>query len=500
MCLVLFAASCSSSEPVSTRGGEEPAESATAEVADAEASTSGGEDPPSTTSDEPLETLPGITACEDLPSYESSMPGVLGSRSNPDDRLMGVIYTYTQEHPDTFAGRWIDRDNDGAIVVAFTDDPEPHRAALLSRGPLETDEVGVEPPPPITDPRPLSQRDDFVFDVIQLEFSEQELRATQVDLRRLFEEPGTGLDGMGVDITKNRVTLWSVDPTPAGLATIAAAAVDKPVCVSISYSPAPPEGDLHIIPEPGEPLVFPPGLGEVRWELDPAYPAPSPSDTEIHVLATETACASGRDMGDALRGPQVVETETEVLIAFAVVSDLRSATCQGNPPTAVTVLLDSPLGDRTLENGAAVRREPPGITLPSVEQPVEGEGWRLISSTGAIEDWAAPVWAGTLNDYWIVVDTFWEQDLTPDGIDFDDELVVAFSVPLDFAGACGPHILTDLSTDGAALVPSLATPDSAKECDDLFQVFVVAVERNGLPDTVELTDPDRDVTLTIRAN
>lgn len=487
VCVAVLAASCSSSEPVSTSGSDEASD----------ASAAADDYAPTVESNELVPTSTVITSCEDLPEYGSSLKGVLGSRSNPDDRLMGVIYTYTLEHPETFAGLWIDRDNDGAIVVAFTDDPEPHRAELLSRGPLESDEVGVEPPPPITDPRPLSERDDFVFDVIQLEYTERELLSVLDDLRAVIDTPGVGFDGMGIDTIRNRVNFWSIDPTPAGLDAIAVAIADKPVCGSITFSPEPPAGDLDLIPDPGDPVVYPLGLGEVTWELDPAFPAPGPSDTDIHVLATETACASGREMGDALRGPQIVETETEVLIAFAVESVVGGADCQGNPPTPVTVTLSAPLGERELRNGALTPREPPGITLPPVEQPVEGEGWRLISSTGALEGWVRPLWAGTLNDYWIIVDTFWEQDLTPDNIDFDDEIVVAWTVPLDFGGGCGPHVLSDLAPDGTALVPSLTTPDTAQECEDLFQVFVVAVERATLPDVIEFSDPDRDVTMTI---
>lgn len=57
-----------------------------------------------------------------------------------------------------------------------------------------------------------------------------------------------------------------------------------------------------------------------------------------------------REMGDALRGPEVLETETEVVIAFAVVPVVGDANCPGNPSTPVTVSLDAPLGDRTLRD------------------------------------------------------------------------------------------------------------------------------------------------------
>ena len=78
---------------------------------------------------------------------------------------------------------------------------------------------------------------------------------------------------------------------------------------------------------------------------------PEPEDTAIHLLATEWGCASGREMGDALRGPQVIETDDAVLVAFAVVPVAGGATCPGNPSTAVTVELSAPLGERMVYDG-----------------------------------------------------------------------------------------------------------------------------------------------------
>ena len=57
-------------------------------------------------------------------------------------------------------------------------------------------------------------------------------------------------------------------------------------------------------------------------------------------------------MGGALLDPQVVETDTSVLVAFAVVPPIAlTVTCQGNPSTPVTVELSQPLGRRTIYDG-----------------------------------------------------------------------------------------------------------------------------------------------------
>ena len=313
-------------------------------VADLSAPTAEGESAP-------------LVSCASVPQASSAIRGVLENNRNPDELLMGVVFTYTEQNPDTFAGLWIDRANGGTVVVAFTDDPEPHRAALASRGPPETDIATVEPRIPITDDRPLSERDDFVFDVVQLEFPEAELFEVHDRLwEAIFATPGSGLQSGGPDTLRNRASFDLIDPTPEGLAEVAELIDGEPVCVTITRSPEPPAGPLDIIPEPGQPVVFPPGLAEVRWELDPAFGSPEPADTEIHVLATEIDCANGRVPGEALRGPQVVETETEVLIAFAVVPVAGGADCPGNPATEVTVTLSEPLGQRTLRNGATTQR------------------------------------------------------------------------------------------------------------------------------------------------
>ena len=59
-------------------------------------------------------------------------------------------------------------------------------------------------------------------------------------------------------------------------------------------------------------------------------------------------------MGDRLLGPQVVETDDEVRIVFASIPLIGDQNCPGNPPAAVTVVLDQPLGDRELLDGLLI--------------------------------------------------------------------------------------------------------------------------------------------------
>lgn len=103
-------------------------------------------------------------------------------------------------------------------------------------------------------------------------------------------------------------------------------------------------------------VALPHGLGDVKVSLDPDAP-PDPASTSVGLLVREADCASGREMGDALLAPQVVETPDAVLVAFAVVRSVHDD-CEGNPTSRVTIELDAPLGDRVLLDGLAITPTP----------------------------------------------------------------------------------------------------------------------------------------------
>jgi len=56
-------------------------------------------------------------------------------------------------------------------------------------------------------------------------------------------------------------------------------------------------------------------------------------------------------MGDRLLGPEVVVTDSEVLIAFASIPPRGPSGCPGNPSTPVTIELPAPVGDRRVVDG-----------------------------------------------------------------------------------------------------------------------------------------------------
>ena len=104
-------------------------------------------------------------------------------------------------------------------------------------------------------------------------------------------------------------------------------------------------------------VPLPPGLAHVEVHLDPDV-VPRRASTSIFLLVDEIGCSSGREMGDALRGPQLIETDDEVLVAFAVIPVSGVATCQESPASPVRVKLSQPLGERALLDGTLMPPAP----------------------------------------------------------------------------------------------------------------------------------------------
>ena len=445
--VVLLAAGCGggqgTEDVVVVGDGEAPAQESTSPASTAPAASD--EPPPSTT--QAIPTGPGgLAHCDDVPKLASSFEGTLSGRQNPDLVIKRALSAYGREHPDTYAGQWIDRDNGGVLMMGFTDDPEPHRAAILARRPSPDDDPDGGGPPP-TDDRPLGERG-VAIDVVQVRFSQAEVEAIRDQMSRSIFPRDFGLDGTGYDIHRQRVTLYLVNPPEGALEELGELLPDRSaVCIELTITPQPPPGPLKVIPDldaedplvscagtpevrysqlidppsiddvehpavdvlrteldtpGGEPLprgrwvvinidddlaVFaalsssgfgtaaverrgdrwifageasgrpcepavklPPGLGRVEVRLDPDA-LPDPADTAINLLVTEEGCANSREMGDALKGPQVIETDDAVLVAFAVIPIAGMATCPGNPSTPVTIELAQPLGQRTLYDG-----------------------------------------------------------------------------------------------------------------------------------------------------
>ncbi len=82
------------------------------------------------------------------------------------------------------------------------------------------------------------------------------------------------------------------------------------------------------------------------WMLDRAYPV-NPSDTQLHVLVLEGACANGQSPAGRILPAEVTYTESEITITI-MIKTLGGASCQGNAQYPWTVALAQPLGERKL--------------------------------------------------------------------------------------------------------------------------------------------------------
>ena len=91
--------------------------------------------------------------------------------------------------------------------------------------------------------------------------------------------------------------------------------------------------------------------GPATWALNPAFPAPEASSTELHLLIVENACASASSpVGRVL--PPIVDYGTDTLTANIRVRPIGGiANCPGNPSQAITVVLPQPLGGRSVVGG-----------------------------------------------------------------------------------------------------------------------------------------------------
>jgi hypothetical protein len=69
---------------------------------------------------------------------------------------------------------------------------------------------------------------------------------------------------------------------------------------------------------------------------------------QVKLLVNEKACASGQDARGRIQTVAVEEDVETVELVLAVTPRRGEQTCQANPPTAMTIELEQPLGDRTV--------------------------------------------------------------------------------------------------------------------------------------------------------
>jgi hypothetical protein len=104
-------------------------------------------------------------------------------------------------------------------------------------------------------------------------------------------------------------------------------------------------------------------LGPATWALDPAFPAPAATTTQLHILVWELACSGGSPATGRISAPAVQYAATSVTITLGVrplqIAPGTAVTCPGPPGTPATMTLAEPLGNRTLLDGGLVPPAPP---------------------------------------------------------------------------------------------------------------------------------------------
>ncbi len=95
------------------------------------------------------------------------------------------------------------------------------------------------------------------------------------------------------------------------------------------------------------------GLAAADAWLDPAFPAPRPGDTAIHLLVSERDCAGGKPAGDRIKVAELLRDGAQVRIALGIKPQSGDTTCPGTPSEPFTVDLEIPLGDQQVLNSAA---------------------------------------------------------------------------------------------------------------------------------------------------
>lgn len=396
-----------------------------------------------------------IGLCSDVQTPVPSVIGTLTGGQNTPWELNGLLATYVAEHPDTYAGRWIDRKYGGTVVLAFTDDPGPHLEEILGRRPSESDIAAIEPRPPITVDWTVAESG-YAVDVVQVAYTQVELRALQTKADQLL--PGRDdivVVGSGSGNLFNRVSLDLIRPTVAHLNIIASEfpdsadmfclngelwddstappSVDEPLTMmanagedplvtcrgagpfplsalggepdvdptsndplinalltsTMSGSPVPQQGwrtltrddetalfghfedaslvlihpfentiagwslrgrsagkcELH--------LAVADGVDLMNIGLDPARPV-DPESTMLHLMVSQTGCASGASGVENMRPPEIIESATEIRIAIAVIPPEGPQECPGNQTAPITIDLQSPIGDREILDGARI--------------------------------------------------------------------------------------------------------------------------------------------------
>ena len=374
----------------------------------------------------------GLVECSEVPNVDPGGEARPSSSPDLDPDLLRMLSAYTEQHPRSYAGLWLDGEATGGLLLAMSDDIGLHVEAIMAD---LGGEVWEAP-----------------FSAVQVPYSAVDLQeAVRVISGRRF----AFVETLEVDVERNRVTLDLFNPSPEELEELALVVDPGQICVTVTVSDLVAGMELAVLPQAGgdslltcdeEPFPasaldnpvplatfdhpaaramipfldgqvsaepdaqtdtgspwivlsagteralfakygesievsalatssggvwevngwtfgcdlkvgLPNGLGRVIIFVDPSRPFDDEASS-INVLVSELTCTGGQTMGNRLLGPQVVETDTQVILAFAAISrPVETFDCPTNPFKAVTIPLGQPLAGRQVVNGMQL---PPG--------------------------------------------------------------------------------------------------------------------------------------------
>ena len=103
-------------------------------------------------------------------------------------------------------------------------------------------------------------------------------------------------------------------------------------------------------------LIISSEFGPATWALDPAYAAPTPKTTELHILVWERACSGGSPTTGRMSAPVIAYAADSVTITIGVrpITGDGLVTCPGPAGTPASLRLREPLGNRALLDGGHV--------------------------------------------------------------------------------------------------------------------------------------------------
>ena len=100
------------------------------------------------------------------------------------------------------------------------------------------------------------------------------------------------------------------------------------------------------------PVAYDAGRGATPWRLRSPRTPIAPDATRIPIWVHPRFCHSGRDARGLVLSPLVHYGREAVTVTYFVRYPSGDQDCQGTPPTRVTLVLDEPLGNRRLRDGA----------------------------------------------------------------------------------------------------------------------------------------------------